>query len=189
MKETKATYEPKPGDVILMRSKDTKFFRELKDWLLGSQWDHVAIFYDHTKRGLPLVVESIGRGVLIRSLLASEGQRILVLRHEDEEIALSAAGRAESLADNPTSWYDYFAIPRFVIPRLIWFKLTGRRYGFGYNRNPHFICSELVDEAFWHIVPDDREPPLPHDFLKVKELHQVWEGCYSTTVNNRARRR
>jgi len=171
-------YEPKPGDPILVESQETGLYRKLKDWLLGSKWGHVMIFYDYTKRGLPLIIESIGRGVLIRSLLAYEGQYILVLRHENEQEALAAAKQAERLADNPESWYDYLVIPRNVIPRLIWYKLTGRRSGFGYDRNPHFICSELIDSAYNNIIPPELQPPLPHDFLAVKELKQVWEGKY-----------
>ena len=166
----------KPGDVILMRSEETGLYRKLKDWLLGSPWGHVAIFFDYTKRNLPLVVESIGRGVVIRSLLASEGRYVLVLRHADPELARAAAKKAEHLADNPSSWYDFWAIPRYVLPRLTWYKITGRRRGFGYYHNPHFICSELVDEAYGRIIPEDLQPPLPGDFLRVKELRHYWEG-------------
>ncbi len=166
----------KPGDVILMRSEETGLYRRLKDWLLGSQWGHVAIFFDKTKRGLPLVIESIGRGVMIRALNASEGRYILVLRHGDEQVALKAAKKAEHLADNPSSWYDYWTIARYVLPRLIWYKITGRRYSFGYSHNPYFICSELVDEAYGRIVPEAFQPPLPGDYLRVKEFHAYWEG-------------
>lgn len=166
----------RPGDVILMRSEETGWYRWLKDWLLGSQWGHVAIFFDYTKRGMPLVAESIGRGAMIRSLLASEGRYVLVLRHKDNFTALAAAKKAERLCDNPGSWYDYLAIPRFVLPRLVWYKLTGRRSGFGYKHNPHFICSELVDEAFNRIIPPELEPPLPQDFLAVKAFNPAGEG-------------
>ena len=169
-------FKPEPGDVILMRSEETGLYRKLKDWLLGSPWGHVAIFFDTTKRGLPLVIESIGRGVMIRALNASEGRYILVLRHEDEQEALDAAKEAEHLADNPRSWYDYWAIPRYVLPRLIWQRIAGRRHAFGYYHNPHFICSELVDEAYGGIIPEELMPPLPGDFLRVKELHHYWEG-------------
>lgn len=166
----------RPGDIILMRSEETGWYRRLKDWLLGSQWGHVAIFYDVTKRGLPLVIESIGRGVMIRSLLSSEGRYVLVLRHQEDSAAFQAAKKAERLADNPGSWYDYLAIPRFVLPRLVWYKLTGRRSGFGYRHNPHFICSELVDEAYQRIIPPELQPPLPQDFLAVKDFRQEGEG-------------
>ena len=174
--ENELLYLGELGDVILMRSEESGWYRRLKDWLLGSQWGHVAIFYDHTKRDLPLVIESIGRGVMIRSLLASSGRYVQVLRHEDPEIARAPAKRAERLSDNPGSWYDYWAIPRYVLPRLVWYKLTGRRSGFGYRHNPHFICSELVDEAYGGVRPDGHWPPLPHDFLAVKEFQPMGEG-------------
>lgn len=169
-------YQPKPGDVILMESEEVGFYRKLKDWLLGSKWNHIAIFFDMTKRGLPLIIESIGRGVVIRALNSSEGKYALILRHEDENTALRAAAQAERIADNPGSWYNFWAIPRFILPRLIWYKLTSRRFGFGYRYNPHFICSELVDAAYNRLVPSKLGPPLPHDFLEVKELRPFWEG-------------
>lgn len=174
--ENELLYLGEPGDVILMRSEETGLYRRLKDWLLGSEWGHVAIFYDYTKRGLPLVIESIGRGVMIRSLLASEGRYVQILRHLTPGRARAAAKKAERLADNPGSWYDYWAIPRFVLPRLVWYKLTGRRSGFGYRHNPHFICSELVDEAFDRIIPPELEPPLPADFLTIKAFCPMGKG-------------
>lgn len=169
----------KPGDVILMRSEETGLYRKLKDWLLGSPWGHVAIFFDTTKRGLPLVIESIGRGVMIRALNASEGRYVLVLRHEDEQVALEAAKEAEHLADNPDSWYDYICITKWVLPRLLLTKL-GLPLPLKYQRDQFMICSELVAEAYWNtgfeVLPKNKIP-LPSDFAKSPLLSKVWEGA------------
>lgn len=169
-------YTPLPGDGILMRSEDTGLYGKLKDWLMGSVWGHIAIFYDWTKRGIALVVESIGRGVLIRALNASEGRYVRIIRHQDAQLAAQAAKRAEHLADNPDSWYAYLCVPHYVIPRLIWYKLTGRKGGFAYRNNDHFICSALFDEAYGNIIPDEWGPALPADFLDVKQFHTHLEG-------------
>ena len=169
-------YEPWPGDIILLEAEGNGLYRKAAEWLLGTRWTHIVIFYDHTKRGLPLVIESIGKGVMIRSIYSSEGRHALVLRHRDRDKALEAAKRAERLSDNPISWYDYWAIPRYVLPRLIFYKIFGRRHSFGYRRNPFFICSELIDEAYGCIVPENRLPPLPQDFLAIPEFLQIWEG-------------
>lgn len=177
-----------PGDVLVERNECTGLIRRLKDWLLGSEWGHVALFYDSTKRGLPLLVESIGRGVMIRSALATEGRYVAVLRCKDPMIALFAARKAERLADNPGSWYDYWAIPRYVLPRLIWYKLTGRRYGFGWRQNPYFICSELVDAAYNGAVSADLGAPLPGDFMKCKGFDKVAEGILTFTETLKKRR-
>lgn len=167
----------KPGDVIVFELQGYGIFKPLVRWLLGSNWGHIGLFYTYTKRDLPLIIESIGRGVLIRSLLASEGRKVKVMRCD--EVGLKVAKAAERIADNPGSWYGYLDIPRYVLPRLIWRKITGEREGFGYRRNSFFICSELVAQAF----RDADSPlftgdfiPLPGDFVTSSLLKQIWEG-------------
>lgn len=172
----------KPGDVIIFELQGYGIFKPLVHWLLGSKWGHIGLFYAYTKRDLPLIIESIGRGVLIRSLLASCGRKIKVMRWQGkdaEQVGLKVAKSAEHIADNPSSWYGYLDIPRYVLPRLIWQKITGKKEGFGYWHNSFFICSELVAQAF----RDADSPlftgnyiPLPGDFVNSKFLKQVWEG-------------
>jgi hypothetical protein len=164
-----------PGDVILFETQAKGLYRKLKVWLLESPYDHVAIFYDYTKKGLPLVAESVGRGASIRSLYASKGRKVTVLRHANRRVAQGAATRAESLCDNPESWYDYYSIVRFVVPHLIWHKFTGRNMNIGYKRNAVYICSELADEAYDNIIPLHCCPPLPADFLNIKAFHVEFE--------------
>ena len=163
--------ELKPGDVLFFRATS---------WLvrLFVKYRHVAIYFDQTKRGLPLIVESIGRGVLIRSLFCYTGEEIEVKRPVDESIGSLAAKAAERLADNPNSWYGYFDIPRFAVPKLILAKLDSllpkswdtilKWLAFTYQRNSFYICSELVESAFkdaGYPLVDEETIPLPDDLF------------------------
>lgn len=179
LKPIDSSFRFEPGDHILMSDKGQRFglYMRLKRWLLGSRWDHIAIFFAYTKRGLPLKVESDGKeSVVIRSLLVDEGRWVRILRFKDKLKARVTAEKAEKLADNPTCWYDFLDIARFVLPRLIWYKIFGCRFSFGYKHNPSFICSEFANEADGRIIPEDREPPLPDDFNYLKEFFIRGEG-------------
>jgi len=176
-----------PGDIIVYKLQGYGIFRPIVRWFLGSAWGHVGLFFAWTKRDLPLTIESIGRGVMIRSLLASGGSYIKVMRWQGDnadEVGLKVAKAAERIADNPGSWYGYLDIPRYILPRLLWYKITGRRFGFGYRRNQHFICSELVGQAFrdagFPLFPADFIP-LPGDFVKAP-LEEVWEGEFQPII-------
>jgi hypothetical protein len=171
-----------PGDIVVYEIEGYGVLKPLVRWLLGSKWGHVGIFYDYTKRGLPLTVESIGRGVMISSLLSYQNRSSKVMRwsgDEAEEVGLKVAKAAERIADNPGSWYGYLDIPRYMLPRLIWYKLTKRRFGFGYRKNSHFICSELVAQSFrnagFPLFKGDFIP-LPGDFVNSPRLQEVWSG-------------
>ena len=172
-----------PGDVIVFELSGYGILKPVVRWLLGSNYGHIGIFFAYTKRGLPLIIESIGRGVLIRSLLASQGRTVRVMRwkgDDHKEVGVKAAKMAEKLADSPGSWYGYFDIPRYVIPRLIWQKLTGKKEGFGYAHNPFFICSELVGKAYYDagypLFDEHDYIKLPGDFATNDKLKRVWEG-------------
>mgnify|MGYP000374327753 CR=1 FL=1 len=167
----------RPADVLLFTPTGWGILLPLVKWLLS--YGHVALYFTETKRGLLLIIESIGRGVLIRSLLSYAGRRVRVMRPKvDDDTALRIAKEAEHLADNPGSWYGYFDIPRYVLPRLIWHKLTGRRYGFAYRRNSFFICSELVASAYRRAgvaLVDEKAIPLPDDISRSRILENLGE--------------
>ena len=148
----------RPGDVLLFRpTVNWGILLPLVRWLV--EYDHVALYYAETRRGLPLIIESIGRGVLIRSLFAYAGRQVRLMRPRvDGDTAQRVAKEAERLADNPGSWYGYFDIPRYVLPKLILAKigqllpprwaLTLKLLAMSYRRNNLYICSELVAEAY-----------------------------------------
>jgi len=175
----------RPADVLLFPVRDWGILNPLVKLLIT--WGHVALYYTETKRGLPLIIESIGRGVLIRSLYAYTGEQIRVMRPKiDDTAALKVAREAEHLADNPGSWYGYFDIPRYVLPKLILTKvgqllpqrwtLTLKLFALSYRRNSFYICSELVAEAYRRAgVPliEEKTIPLPDDIARSSRLDSL----------------
>lgn len=169
----------RPGDVLFFRAGNWLLRRFLK-------YGHVALFLDRTKRGLPLVVESIGRGVLIRSLFCYTGEEIVVKRPVDDGFGAPAAKAAERLADNPGSWYGYFDIPRFALPKLILAKvghILPAEWGLSlwllarsYHRNSFYICSEMVASAYrdaGYPLVDEKTIPLPDDLFHSLKLRLI----------------
>ncbi len=184
-------YYPMLADIVLMRDDSKGILADIKRWGLKSEydpkgeWGHVAMVCafatDGTVTDIPLVVESIGRGVMIRPLAASNRRYVRVLRYGPSAApAKMAAAKAISLATEPDSFYGYFDIPFALIPRLLLYKLTGKRYKWVYRHNGVFICSEVPDEAFGYtFFPDELEPPLPGDYNSVKSLSPAYEGVLS----------
>lgn len=174
--------------IVVLRPGDVLFFKPSNNWVgwlegLFLTYSHVAIYYTETRHGLPLIIESIGRGVVIRSLLAYTGAEIVVKRPTDPNAGEPAAKAAEHLADNPGSWYDYFSIPRFVVPKLILAKLGRllpqnwsivlKLLELSYHRNNLFICSELIDQAYIdadYPLVDCSTIPLPDDIFNSDKL-------------------
>ncbi|MDO8568375.1 MAG: hypothetical protein Q7R57_06645, partial [Dehalococcoidales bacterium] len=175
----------RPGDVLLFRPAGWGVLLPVVRWLVT--YDHAALYWTETKRGLPLIIESIGRGVLIRSLFAYAGRPVRLMRPKiDDDLALKIAKEAERLADNPGSWYGYFDIPRYVLPKLILAKigqllpsrwaLTLRLLALSYRRNNLYICSELVAEAYRRAgVPlvEENTIPLPDDIAGSEKLDSL----------------
>ncbi len=175
----------RPGDILLFRPAGWGILLPVVRWLVT--YGHVALYWTETRRGLPLIIESIGRGVLIRSLFAYAGWQVRLMRPKvDDGLALRVAKEAERLADNPGSWYGYFDIPRYVLPKLILGKiaqllpsrwtLTLRLLAISYRRNNLYICSELVAEAYRRAgVPlvEESTIPLPDDIARSEALESL----------------
>ncbi len=188
----------RPGDVLLFKSVGPwGILQPLVNWLMT--YDHVALYYTETKRGLPLIIESIGRGVLIRSLYSYGGKTATLRRPKiDDETAQRVAKEAERLADNPDSWYGYFDIPRYVIPKLILAKLGSRLpqtwdlviklLAYSYHANHVYICSELVAEAYRRAgVPlvEENTIPLPDDIAASDKLESLGDIYVSQNTSAR----
>lgn len=191
-------FEFKPGDVIVYKlgKGDWGILRPLVRWLLGSPYYHVGLFFAYTKRGLPLTIESVGRGVMIRSLLSHQGRDVKVMRwdtfylssggYDFEEVGLKVAKAAERIADSSQSFYDYLCITQFVLPRLILEKLH-LPMPLKWHRNPFYICSELTYQAYENAgyrldYPPLGVVPLPGDFTQCRLLEKVWEGALGGTL-------
>lgn len=179
------TSELRPGDVLLFPTSGWGILNPLVKWLMT--YSHVAIFYAYTKYSLPLIIESIGRGVLIRSLFSYAGVQARLMRPKvDDATALQVAKAGERLADNASSWYGYFDIPRYVLPKLILAKiglllpsrwaLMLKLLAFSYRHNSLYICSELVTEAYRRAgVPlvEENTIPLPDDIAASDKLENL----------------
>ena len=160
-----------PGDVILFECSSSLFGR-LERWALDSPWGHAGMI---GRNGL--LIESIGRGVLRRDLSTNSGRRIKVLRHPDAQEAGKAVLIAEALADGPQSYYDYWGLARYLIPHLLWYKLTGIAWHGAYKHDSRFWCSEFVSEAYSNALGlDAYEPLAPGDLDKSPCLNVVYEG-------------
>jgi hypothetical protein len=113
-----------------------------------------------------------------------------------------AAEQAEHLADNPSCWYGYFDIPRYVIPKLILSKLGNilprkwtliiKLLAFTYRKNNFYICSELVADAYDKVgysLVDENTIPLPDDIANSSRLKYcgsiiVKGGIIETTLTD-----
>lgn len=160
-----------PGDIILFECSNSLFGR-LERWALDSPWGHAGMI---GRNGL--LIESIGRGVLRRDLSTNSGRKIKVLRHQCQDCAAEAAVVAEFLADRPDAYYDYLGLIRWLIPHLLWYKLTHIAWHAAYKHDSRYWCSEFVSEAYSNALSlDAYEPLAPGDLDKSPCLNVVFEG-------------
>jgi hypothetical protein len=173
------------GDALLF---DVNYWKPI-NWLakLCVKYGHIAMYYDETKRGLPLIAESIGRGAIIRSLYSYTGRRVMVMRPKVTDAqADDIAHAAEHIADNPASWYGYFDIPRFVLPKIILLKigkilpmkwnLLFKALAYSYKHNSAVICSEFYAESCKNAgypVCSEATIPLPDDIATSGSLEEI----------------
>ena len=153
---------------------------------------HVAIHYDRTLHGSVLIVESLAtRGVVIRNLFVYKDKDVIVKRPIDSLISLQAAYSAADIANNKNSWYDYLAIIKCVIPKLILIRFGKRlprmlRAVLWFLARPYkstrfYICSELVRQAYLNagcsLLTSDTES-LPDDLYSSPKLDRVGKLCW-----------
>jgi len=182
-----------PADILVQVNNRTDPFSKVKRWLSGP-YEHVFLYlgaidfapFDIPPLRAPMLFESYGRGVCLRSLSERYGQEVVVMRlksEADRKRIPRVLEEAIKLASDPQSYYDYFAIVRFAIPRLICEKL-GIPMPLKYHRDPWHICSEAVNEVFIRGgIPDLlylEGVPLPGDFVTDSLLvKKGWAGSLS----------
>ena len=189
--------ELNPGDILVTVNNRKDPLSSIKRWALGSPCDHVFMYLGKVRLivdpkqnmtlRFPLFFESNGRGVVIQALSNRYDQKVVVMRLKsefDRRRIPRILEEAIKLASAPNSYYDYFAIARFVLPRLICEKL-GIPIPLKYQRDPAMICSEAVHEVFYRaklteILLPQCIPPMPGDFVTDSPLLElVWEGTLS----------
>ena len=182
-----------PADILVCVNDRNDPFSRVKRWLAGP-YEHVFLYMG--KLGLivnrrqrrilrfPMLFESYGRGVSLRSLSERYGQQVVVLRLISEQSKIPRVlEEAIKLASDNQAFYDYLCIVKFAIPRLICEKL-GLPMPLKYHRDPWHICSEAVNEVFIRGgIPDLlflEGVPLPGDFVTDSLLlKEVWAGSLS----------
>ncbi len=184
-----------PGDILININDRNDPFSKVKRWVAGP-YEHVFLYLGKVRiivdpkqnvtLRFPLLFESNGRGVVIQALSNRYGQPVIVMRLKSEYQGKipRVLKEAVKLASDPHSYYDYFAIIRFAIPRLICEKL-GLPLPLAWHRDEFQICSEACWEVF-HQAGVDLLPqgvvPLPGDFVNSPLLETVWAGILSEEV-------
>jgi len=189
-------FKLEPCDILVQVNDRNDPFSKVKRWVAGP-YEHVFLYMG--KLGLlvnwrqrrilrvPMLFESSGRGVCLRSLSERYGQEAVVMRlksESDRKRVPRVLEEAIKLASDERSYYDYLCIVRFAIPRLICEKL-GLPMPLKYHRDPWHICSEAINEVFIRgglelLYLED--VPLPSDFVTIHLLEKVWAGSLSEEI-------
>ena len=180
-----------PSDILVNVNDRKDVFSRVKRWAISSPYEHcfmylgkVRIIVDPKQNmtlRFPLLFESNGRGVVIQALSNRYGQEVVVLRLKSEYQGKipRVLREAVTLASDERSYYDYFGIVKFVLPRLICEKLR-LPLPLKYYRNLAMVCSEACAEVFWRAKLVDIVPkgivPLPSSFVESNLLTKAWEG-------------
>jgi len=188
------SFKLEPGDILVNVNRRKDPISRIKRWALGSPYEHIFLYLgaidfaplDKPPLRVPMLFESYGRGVCLRSLSNRYGQEVVVLRlkaEADRERIPQVLEEAIKLASEPNAFYDYFSIPLHIIPRILSEKF-GMPIPLKYHRNAEMICSEAVNEVFIRGgLPELlylEDIPLPGDFVTQSVmLEQVWAGTLS----------
>lgn len=144
-----------PGMVCLARKE-----YEASNILQPGFWKHAAMFVGKDTRGIPVMIEAVGKGVcktgILDFMFTSDYVIVLKPKFADEHQMMNAAGNARSLEGLP---YDYQFNPA----------------------NKAWYCSEVIWWSYNMVVPESPfttrktlgvETVTPQDFANAKDK---WE--------------
>lgn len=144
-----------PGMICLTRRD-----YEASNFLQSAFWKHAAMFVGNDKRGIPVMIEAVGKGVVQTGILdfmfSQDHVKILKPKFANTDQMLNAAGEARSLEGQP---YDYQFKPAnkaWYCSEVIWWS---------YNM-------VVLDSPFTPRVSLGVETVTPQDFENAKEK---WE--------------
>jgi len=191
MREYMKSFRLEPGDTLVEVNEKGDLFNRIKRWGLGSPYDHVFTYLGRlvlsgrvfSEPWIPVIIESDGHGVTIKSLSYRYGHKVVVLRLSSAKEGERVAYEAIFFADDPSNFYDYLCIVRSIIPRLLYEKLGIPLQlippCLRYQRDSLQICSEAVLEihlrAGIDLLPLD-VVPLPGDFITSPALQPIKTG-------------
>jgi hypothetical protein len=162
------------------RMADNLYF-QAANWehtIAGMTFGHVAMYYGKMATGEQMIIESIGRGVTVRSLTSYVGETVEVKRTTltDDQCAgvIAAAG---AIDNDPDAFYNYWGIARFAVPKLLLLRFGGlmpkdwdaylKLLAYTYKDTRWKICSQLVADSFsnagFQLVSPAIGIPLPDD--------------------------
>jgi len=174
-----------PGDVVVTIISGNSLWDKIRRACVG-KYSHCFLYMGVMRLGatkyracagkIPMIFESTGCGVCLRLLSERYGQEVLVMRLSKYRRRIPRLLReAIKLASDEKSYYDYFCIAKYIIPRIIWEKLhlPLDKMPLSWHRDPRQICSEALLEihlrAMIPVLPDDILP-LPGDFVTDSDL-------------------
>ena len=200
---TEKTFDFQPGDIILIKT-DKKLKWRLFGWIVKGFW-HCTFYYDKTKRGVPLCIESSTKGTQI-STMKKRGEEVEVYRLDHryaEAFNQAILKAAEELVDDDFAFFDYFVIfklilrvlriPSRFISKYLPFLSCSDLLQVCYERAPKYLSADLIRDCYGlmaeYLGEDLKDvfgkevlvhfPPyimLPADFKKIPVLKKVWEG-------------
>lgn len=171
-------FKLEPADVLVNINDRSDPYSIAKRWIVGP-YEHVFIYMGQMGilvNGVilkhPMLFESNSRGVVIQSLSNRYGQEVVVLRLKSEFNGMKipqVLEEAIKLASDPQSYYDYYAIIKWVLPRILREKLH-LPIPIAWHRDARQICSEAIFEIFYraglvNILKPNCVPPIPSDFV------------------------
>lgn len=134
-----------PGDILLR-----KYDHYLGSILIPGFWSHAAIY-----AGDDVVIHMLGHGITVEDILTfTRADHMMILRHENKDMAAKAAARAIELSHRQIE-YDY---------------------DFDEKDTSKLYCTEFANVCYDRIVDPftgDKDI-MPDDFLKVPELKKIW---------------
>lgn len=157
----------KPGMVFITRIRG-----EISNYLIPGFYTHAAIYYGEDERGIEVVLEAVGEGVIKKDLISFLTSKDYVVALEPKSIQgpdIMVAARNEAL------------------------RQVGLPYDFQFEYSPShqeaFYCSELVWYSYESACRENSVPPLikpqislgvptvtPGDFLEKSGFKVVWDS-------------
>ena len=172
------------ADLILFVNNRTDLFSKIKREAIG-RYEHIAMYVDKF-HDIPMLYESDGRGVVLQNLTHQYGRPVVIMRPDiPSDIKRKIIKTAFDIASDDKSYYDYFAIVKSAVPRILKEKIPFLPIPSQYVRDTMMICSEATAEPYWRngldVLPQNIVP-LPGDYADSLMLTCAYEGLLGSDI-------